>query len=32
LIVAGHTGELATIMGLPLGLTKHLLTKAGLLT
>lgn len=32
LIVARHTGELATIMGLPLGLTKHLLTKAGLLT
>ncbi len=32
LIVAGHTGELATIMGLPLGLTKLLLTKAGLLT
>lgn len=32
LIIAGHTGEVATIMGLPLTLTKHLLTKAGLLT
>lgn len=32
LLVVGHTGEQATIMGLPLTLTKHLLTKAGLLT
>jgi septum formation protein len=31
LIIVGHTGEQATIMGLPLTLTKHLLTKAGLL-
>ncbi len=31
-IIAGHTGEVATIMGLPLNLTKHLLTKAGLLS